>query len=170
MLDALILLIAAAGAQATDPLTPARQGKIQCVGPNKANKTCKGTSTYTVHADGSYESVTIAMINPVPLITMEVRSKGKIEGNQLCGPLLKSDYEKATFQMDGKPTDDATATMIRTQVAAAIAPMDGKKGCATETPEGDVIALNVTLDGEAKPELSQKAIWVSPSEGYKLGQ
>ena len=166
MIELLVALLATAGAQSADPLAPARAGKIQCIGPNTEKKTCVGTATYVVRPDGSYDSVTTVMINPTPLITMETRSTGKVEGGAVCGVVRKADYEAAKFTMDGQPADEATAGAIRGQLLGAIAPMDGKNGCSVEKADG---TLEVTLDGVARPDLNQKALWVSPSDGYKIG-
>jgi hypothetical protein len=169
MLELASLLLVSSAVQATDPLAPAKRGEIQCVNPNKEKKTCFGMATYTVRADGSYDSSSTMIIAPQPLITMEVKQSGKVEGAKMCGPIRKADFEAASFQMDGNPVDEGTANMIRTQVSAALAAMDGKTGCSTARADGDMLALDVTVDGAPRPEMSQKAIWVKPSDGYKLG-
>lgn len=166
MIELLVALLATAGAQSADPLAPARAGKIQCIGPNTEKKTCIGTATYVVRPDGSYDVATTIMINPTPLITMETRSSGKVEGGAVCGVVRKADYEAASFTMDGKPADEAVANAIRGQLLAAVAAMDGKNGCSVEKADG---TLEVTLDGAARPDLNQKGRWVSPGEGYKIG-
>ncbi|UZK66956.1 hypothetical protein [Sphingomonas sp. M1-B02] len=170
MFESLFLILAASGAQAADPLAPAREGKIQCIAPNKEKKTCMGTATYTVRPDGSYDSVVVAMIAPAPLITMETRSSGKVEDGAVCGLVRSQDYAASKFSVDGKPADAATAEAIKGQVLGAIASMDGKNGCARDRVDGDLVAVEVTLDGVARPELNQKISWVKPEEGYKIGQ
>lgn len=166
MLTALLIL-ASATPQTTDPLAQARAGKVQCVGANEAAKTCMAMGIYTVKADGSFDTVTTVVIAPTPLITMTVKSTGgMVKGNALCAPIKKSEFEAAEIKMDGGPANEAMAAAIRPQLLAAVSAMDGKMSCGTEAADG---TINVTLDGVAAPEMTQKAKWVSPSEGYKLG-
>ncbi|RYY35729.1 MAG: hypothetical protein EOP59_15170 [Sphingomonadales bacterium] len=167
MLEALLILAASATAQTADPLAQARAGKVQCVTPNDANKTCMGVTTYKVNADGSFETETTLMIAPSPLITMTVKAPGNVQGNALCGPVDKADFAAATILMDGQPANDAMAAAVRAQLSGAIAPMDGKMSCGTEAADGTV---TVTLDGVARPDMTLKTKWVSPSDGYKVGQ
>ncbi|MES2989231.1 MAG: hypothetical protein V4808_15120 [Pseudomonadota bacterium] len=166
MLTMLFLIAASASPQAADPLAPARAGKIQCVTPNEATKTCMGLSTYKINADGSFETSTTLLIAPTPLITMTVKSPGTVKDGALCGPVRKADFEAAAIEQDGQPANEAMAGAVRSQVAGAIAAMDGKMGCGTEAADGTV---TVTLDGVARPDMTQKTKWVDPSEGYKLG-
>ncbi len=169
MLISLLLLAAAATPAQTDPLAPARAGKIQCVGPNQEKKTCLAFGRYQVDADGSYQSTVTVLVNPSPAITMETRAKGKVENGQVCGIIRKEDYAASTFTLDGAPMDAAMADGIKAQVLAVVSTMDGKNGCSSERADGDVLVSEVTLDGVARPELTQRFIWISPDEGYKLG-
>jgi hypothetical protein len=167
MFEALLILAATAPMQAADPLAEARAGKIQCVNANTANKTCMAISTYTLNKDGSYETATTLLIAPQPLITMTVKSAGIVKDGALCGPVRKADFAAATLEMDGAPVNEAMASAIRAQVLGSVEAMDGKMGCGTEAADGTV---TVTLDGVAHPEMTQKALWVRPDEGYKVGQ
>lgn len=165
----LILALAAAPQATADPLAPAREGKVQCVSPNREKKTCLAIARYELGAGGAYKSAVTVMVNPAPLITMETRTAGTVEGGATCNTIIAADYDAAVFTMDGKPMDENMAAAIHPQVSAAIAPMAGKKGCSREHAEGDLLVSEVTLDGVAHPEMTQKLIWVSPSDGYTLG-
>ena len=165
---ALILLLAVPQT-AADPLAPARAGKLQCANPNVEKKTCMGLTSYKLNGDGSFETTTTLLIAPQPPITMEVKSTGKLVGDQFCAPIRKEDIEAATFKMDGAPLDATTAGTIRAQILGSVTPMLGKMGCTRETPDGAVLKAEVTLDGIARPELTQRVLWVKPEDGYKLG-
>lgn len=167
MFGTLLILAAAAGA---DPLAEARAGKVQCVTPNREAKTCGAITSYTVRPDGSFDSATTIMIVPAPLVTMEVHIGGKVEGDAVCNVVNKADFDKATMAMDGGPVNAAMEQAIRTQILASIAAMEGKKACARDKADGDVLVGETTLDGVARPELNQRYIWVKPEDGYKLGQ
>lgn len=170
MFGTLLILAASATGQTADPLAEARAGKIQCVTPNRETKTCAGIARYTVRPDGSFDSAMTIMIVPSPLVTMEVRSTGKTEGNATCNIVSKADFDKATMAMDGGPVNSAMEQAIRAQVGASVAPMEGKKACSVDKTDGDVLVAEATLDGVARPELNQRYIWVKPEDGYKIGQ
>ncbi|MBO9623128.1 MAG: hypothetical protein J7500_10495 [Sphingomonas sp.] len=170
MFGTLLLLLAATQSQAAaDPLASAREGKIQCIQPNKEKKTCLGLASLTVRPDGSFDSVARVMIAPTPAIVMETRSSGKAEGDALCAVIRQQDYANARITIEGAPADAATGDAIRGQLVGAVAPLDGKKACSRAVPEGDVLRLDVTVEGTARPDLTRRAIWVRPDEGYKLG-
>jgi len=170
MIEALALLLAATAPQgAPDPLAAAKAGKLQCSNPNLEKKTCMALSSFKLNADGTFQSTTTLVISPQPLLTMEVKSTGSVKDGAVCGPIRTEDFEAATFQMDGKPADPAMANAIRPQVVASIAPMAGKLGCTREIPDGATAKAEVTLDGVARPEMTQRVLWVKPDDGYKLG-
>lgn len=168
MMLSVIIAMLAAGQAAPDPLAPAREGKVQCISPNREKKTCIAIASFVL-TPGGFESTVRALINPEPAMAMEVRSKGTVEGGATCALIRSEDYAAATLTTNGAPMDEATAGAIRPQIVAAITPMVGKKGCSRDRPEGDLIVSEVTLDGVARPEMTQRLIWVSPSEGYTLG-
>jgi hypothetical protein len=171
MLTSLLLLAATAyGQTATDPLAPARQGKIQCVVPNTEKKTCVGTTSYVFAADGSYKTTTRLLLNPEPAIIMEVANSGAVKDGKACEVIKLSDFEAAPITVAGQPADDGTAGAIRGQLGAMLGQYDGKTNCATSKPvEGGMLLNEVAIDGTAHPELSQKFIWVDPKDGYTLG-
>lgn len=167
MFGALLLL---AASQAADPLAEARAGKLQCVTPNIERKRCVALASYVVRPDGSYDTVITLMIAPSPLIGMETRATGKVEGDAVCSIVHKSDYAAAKFTIDGKPADEATTNAIGAQVMGAVSTLDGKVACSRDRVEGALMVEEVTLDGVARPDMTQKFIWVKPEDGYTLGQ
>lgn len=170
MFTSLLLLAAAtAGGQTADPVAPARAGKTQCVVPNQEKKTCLATTAYKVAGD-SYESTTRLLLAPTPLITMEIHTRGAIKDGQLCETIKLADFQAGTVYMDGKPADDATASAVKSQLTAAVTPLDGKMTCTTIKPAEAGLLLNeIAVDGTVRPDLSQKFVWVSDKDGYKLG-
>lgn len=170
MFEALFLLLTAAAPQAAaDPLAPAKAGKLQCANPNVEKKTCLGLTSYKVNPDGGFITTTTVIVAPQPVITMEVTSAGTVQNGALCAPIRTADFEAANFEIDGKPADPAIAGAIRAQVIGSIAPLAGKIGCTREVPDGAVLKAEVTIDGVARPELSQRVLWVEAEDGYKLG-
>lgn len=166
---ALLAQAQAAPQAAPDPLAPARAGKVQCIGPNREKKTCLGMASFKPGAGNAFESTVAVLVSPNPLIVMETHAKGTIEAGSTCNIIRAEDYAASTFTMNGAPMDESLAAGVRSQVATMIAPMAGKKGCSRERPEGDMLVSEVTVDGVAKPEMTQKVIWISPTDGYTLG-
>jgi hypothetical protein len=165
----LVLALLAAPQAVPDPLAPAREGKVQCVSPNREKKTCLAMTSYKAGPGGAFDSTVAVLVNPNPLIVMETRTKVTVESGATCSIIRAEDYAASTFTMNGAPMDESTASTIRTQVAAVIAPMAGKKGCSRERLEGDLLISEVTIGGVARHDMTQKMIWISPSEGYTLG-
>ncbi len=169
MFASLLLLAATAAGGQADPVSPARAGKTQCVVPDQQKKTCLGTTSYKISGD-SYESTTRLFLAPSPLITMELRTRGTIKGDQLCETIKLADFQAGTVYVNGKPADAPTATAVKSQMAAAVSALDGKPACSTFKPGADGLLLNeLTVDGAVRPDLSQKFVWVSDKDGYKLG-
>lgn len=171
MLLSLVILAATAPVpQTADPLAPARAGQYQCVIPNKEKKTCLGTTSYKIGADGGYESTTQLFLAPTPLVTMELHTRGSAKDGKLCETVKLADFQGGTVYLDGKPADDATSNAVKSQMTAAVTALDGKLACSTIKPDADGLLLNeVAIDGTARADLSQKFIWVSAKDGYKLG-
>lgn len=169
MLTSLLLLAAASGPSA-DPLAPAREGKIQCILPNKEKKLCAGTTSYRIAPDGSYESTSKLLLAPTPLITMEVRTRGAIKDGKICEPVRIADFQAGTVYVNGAAADDATAGAVRGNLASAVAALDGKTACSAIKPaDGGLLLNELAIDGAVRTDLSQKFIWVDAKEGYGLG-
>lgn len=170
MFEAILLLAAAATGPGPDPLAEAKAGKVQCITPNRETKTCAGIVSYTVRADGSYDSIGTMMVVPAPLILVEVRSSGKVEGDAVCSVLDKADFAGAKITMAGAPVNDTMDQAIKSQLVGSVEALNGKKGCGRDRADGDIMVAEMTVDGTARPELTQRFIWVNPEEGYKIGQ
>ena len=170
MLLSLLILAAAPAPQAADPLAPARAGQYQCVVPNQEKKTCVGTTSYTIAADGSYESTTWLFLAPTPLVTMQLHTNGATKDSKLCETVKLADFQAGTVYLNGKPADDATSNAVKSQMTAAVSALDGKSACSTIKPDQGGLMLNeVAIDGTVRADLSQKFIWVSAKDGYQLG-
>lgn len=166
----LLLAATAAAGPAADPLAPAREGKYQCVVPNAEKKTCVGTTRYKLGANGAYEATTTLFLAPTPLVTMEIHTRGASKDGQTCETVKLADFEGGTVLIDGKPADAPTSTAVKSQLTAAVQALDGKTACSTFKPDQGALLVNeVTIDGAARPDLSQKFIWVSEKDGYSLG-
>lgn len=170
MLTALFLLATGAPAAAADPLAEARAGKIQCITPNVAAKTCAGMVRYQIKDASTFDSTATMLIAPTPLITIEIKNSGTVENGMTCNVVNQADYAAGKVMMDGAPANEAMAQAVLSQLGAAIQPLAGKKACGSDSKEGDVIVAKAIVDGAPMPALDQRFIWVKPEDGYKLGQ
>jgi len=45
----------------------------------------------------------------------------------------------------------------------------GHEICSTYVPADGSLLAKVTVDGASQPTMDQRVIWVSPTDGYKVG-
>lgn len=168
MFEALLLFASLAG-ETADPLAPAREGKIQCVTPDRVKKTCSAITSYAAKADGSWRGTSSVMLPPAPQMTLITESDLNVEDGAICGLILREDFEASKMLMNGTPMPPEQAQPIIAQLLMFVAPMIGQKACTRVRPEADVLVSETTLNGVARPELAQRFIWVKPDEGYRVG-
>jgi hypothetical protein len=166
-----LVLVAAAqpGANSTDPLAPARLGQLQCYTPNIAKKTCHALAQYVWAADGSIQNPAEVMIEENPLVVMKGSAPVVVRSGAVCGPFRAEDIQQATFTIAGNPAPPQLANQIRTQLLMASTDRLGKDICTTYVPDKGEYTAQITIDGVAHPELSDRMIWVKPDDGFKVG-
>lgn len=173
MLAGLLLLAALpqeAPAASADPLAPARAGKIRCVSPNAANRTCQTIIRYTVRDDGGFDATVIGIVSRDPMVLLEYKSFGRIEEGGVCMMIRMHDFETGTLLYNGAPVGPSEGQRLRLQLQGAVQPIAGKKRCFRDQPgNGDDMLSVITLDGVAQPEMQQRVAWLSPEEGYAVG-
>lgn len=161
-------LAATPGWAQTDPLGPARQGQLQCYEPNTVAKTCQSIAGYTFAADGRIDNPADVLVVPDPLIVMRMSAPVTVRGDAVCGPLTRADISRAEFTINGAPASAEDTAGLREAVAEQIAPMLDIDVCTTFTQADDALRADVTFAGVARPELSQRVIWISPNDGYRI--
>jgi hypothetical protein len=155
-------------AQTDDVLAPARAGQLQCFEPNFADKTCASLGGYSFGADGVILNSAQILIMPSPVILMRVSAPVTVRNDAICGPLNAADIDRATFTVNDAPATTEEATQIKAAMQRQLAPMFGVESCMTLTPNGDVLRADTTLAGTARPDLSQRVIWVGANDGYRV--
>ena len=174
MLAALLLLATPAlpiaqEAPATDPLTEARAGKVRCVAPDRAKRTCHSIVRYAVHADGSFDATVIGVV--MDDVLLEYRAFGRVERGGVCTMVRTADFERGRLLRRGRPLGPGEQAIVWRQLRDAVQPLVGKKRCFRDGPPdgaGESTSV-ITLDGVAHPGMSQQVAWVSPGEGYAVG-
>jgi hypothetical protein len=162
------LLLTATAAQA-DPLAKAHEGQLQCYRPVAAKKLCAALSSYSFQGS-SISNKADVLLGVNPALVMTTLSPVTLKVEAVCGKSREADIQAASFTVDGAKLPEDKAAGLRAQLIDSMKPMFGKEVCTTYVPSGAGLSATVTLDGKARPDLTQPVIWVKPSDGYKIGQ
>jgi hypothetical protein len=168
-LAALLALAAtpALAASLSGPLAPAAKGESQCFGPDLAARTCQSMSTYRLEKGGISDVATI-LISKSPVIVMTTVAPVRIEGERVCGPIRAEDIAAASFTVDGRPADAEQTSALDGKLTDAMKDLFGHDICVAFTRNGDGFLATSTMDGVPRRDEGQKAIWVSPTDGYRV--
>ena len=164
----LIALLLQAIAPAGDTLAPAFKGQAQCYAPDVARKACASIGEYARDSAGRIQNTAIVLISPSPAIVMRTVAPVEVKGGAVCGVITAGDLERATFVVNGRSADDATAANIRRALAPGYAPILGHEICTAYEADGETMRGLVSMDGQRRPELDQVVRWVSPAEGFAV--
>ena len=165
------LCAAAPAAHAVDlgPLAPAGEGKVQCYSPNTAARSCQSIGAYQVDAKGVIQNDAVVMVTSSPLLIMTTRSAVTIKAGGDCGVLRPAHIASATFTVEGRPADAAQTARLRAAMLGSMKPMLGHEICVYYRPQGEGVLATSTVDGRPEPEMDQRVMWVSPSDGWRVG-
>ncbi|MDQ0250898.1 hypothetical protein J2W22_002962 [Sphingomonas kyeonggiensis] len=171
MIATLLLLATAAPAPlpAPDLLDPARAGKIRCINPDSRARTCATMVRYTVHADGRFDAVITGVVSTEPTILIEYQTPGQIEDGAVCSTVRPIDFTSGKLTKDGAALAPAVETSVRQRLMLALQPLAGRKRCYRDRPDGDGLVSDVIIDGQVRADMNQRALWVSPEEGWAPG-
>jgi hypothetical protein len=134
------------------------------------HKTCSSLAGYAPRKDGGFDNTGWVMVAPSPLIVMKTVTPVTLENDQVCGPILASDVAKAEFTLDGKPIPESNLGRLRDLVAKDMGALLGRKICTAYVADGAGSLIGkACVEGQARPDLDQKVIWVSPQDGYQVG-
>ena len=168
----LMLLLALAAPQAApggDVLSPARQGMIRCVAPNRLRKTCATLTSFTVHSDGSFDADVTGVGVQGTAITVQYRVAGKLIDGAACFTQHRDTLAGATFAKPGAKLAQTLQNTLRRQLQEAMEPLVDRVRCYRDRSEGGGLVAKTTLDGVAHPELDRPVMWVAPDAGWKVG-
>ena len=168
---ATLLLLAAAAAPMPGPdaLDPARAGKIRCIGPDAHARTCATMVRYTVHEDGRFEAVITGVVSTEPTILLEYQASGRIEDGAVCSTVRPVDFTSGRLSKDGAPLAPAVESSVRERLMLALQPLAGRKRCYRDKVDGDGIVSDITIDGLVRADMTPRALWVSPEDGWAPG-
>lgn len=170
MILTLTAAVAAMAIQTSDPLGPAREGKLLCVDADAAAKTCNAIATYTFNADGSIVSESRAAVSPSPMIVLTTRTRVVVRDGQECASTSGFADQITGVEIDGQVLAGEQLSGVREMIAGQILAVLGEgELCSAYAAAADgKVAYTVTLDGVARPELNGTAMWIDPAEGWRI--
>lgn len=163
-----IMFLVAAAAAATNPIAPGLAGKLRCQGPNETAKTCQSIVSYKDAGGGNYLAHSSVMLRPEPLVVADSDTQALVRDGNVCATIRSSDIDAATISIGGAPLDDAMATMVKGKIKEALPSLD-KEVCATFSQQGSDWVSTPIIDGKADTTKTQKFIWITSADGYKVG-
>ena len=153
------------------PLAPARDGRGQCFNPNADAKTCVSIAWYGWDAKGFLVNhLDIALPSKDAAVVMTVEKAAVVKDGAVCSPIRVEDIVEAKFTVNGAPADDATTDHLRQLVVTGWAGVDRSLVCTTFTPDGDGFRADETMNGAARPDLTQHVIWIGKDDGWKVAR
>lgn len=166
---ALALLVPMQGEAVPDPLAPAKAGRIRCIDPDRAARTCGTIVHYTLRGDGAFDAQVTGVVNREPLIILEYSTFGQVRDGAVCSRIRPADFNAGKLTSNGTALSPALETNTRLKLIDALQPLAGHERCYRDAGAGE-LTVNVTIDGLLRPEMSQSAIWVLPEDGYAPGR
>jgi len=142
---------------------------MQCFMPDVAKKTCRTLAQYMAAPDGSILNPAEEMISDNPVVIMKGSSPVVVKGNAVCGTFRALDIEEATFTINGQLASLEVSSQIRMQLLKASTDRIGKEICTSYVQNGNEFVEQVRINGMVHPELSDKMIWVKPTDGFHVG-
>jgi hypothetical protein len=166
------VFIMAASAQAATlgpPLQPASEGKLQCYSPNTERRTCRSLAGYELKPDGTIANSATVLLASEPVVVMATVSQVTIKNGQVCGLVRREDVQNASFAIGGAPASPEQTSALRDRLTTAMASLFGVEACTTYETAAGTMTAQAYIGGVRRPEADQTVIWVSPSDGYKVG-
>ena len=151
-----------------DPWSPARAGKIECVNPDFARKTCDSMAVYHWNNDGTIISEDTSILIGMPGIVQSGRTEMTQQGSRMCVVLDARQIEATTFQRDGREVSPQEADGYRRSLLADYEPAFGRKLCADISPYGNQYIVQFTVDGNELPSATARLAWIDAKDGFQL--
>ena len=167
---ALILAAAQSVPAVTDPLGPARSGQLQCFVPDTSRKMCHALARYTWGPARAIQIRADILMAPTNLlIVMRTATSVELRSGAVCGRVRARDIEASTFTIAGRPVPQQMVQLVSPQILSLLRSHLDQEVCSTFVPNGPTFTTQLTIDGVARPEISETFIWVRPNDGYRVG-
>lgn len=168
MISAIVLMLAGAAVADLDILAQSKSGKLICVNPDLATKTCSSVSSYSVSDDGSVIETTEVLLTPDQPLTLTMSIETKIDGSSICGVMKLEDLKRGIVRMNGAAIPPDRSALVLQRLEASMGSLAGREVCDALRIEsnglvkyGQVDRVDIKLPG--KP-----VTWISSTEGFKV--
>lgn len=153
------------------PIEPANEGKLLCLGPDTAQKTCSDLTRYARAEDGVVWSHTFAFIEEDLHVTARGSSPVEIKNGSVCDRLRPEHVEAFEFAIAPDAVGQAFDAKFYKDFTIAIArAMMHHDLCMVFVPGSADITVKYMINGEQSRLPDERAIWVSPEDGYRVGR
>lgn len=159
---------AAASAQETDPLAPARAGMIVCFEPDDETKRCSGIYTYSFDDQGGISVLNEGVFRDYPDRVHSTREPVVVVSGVECWPYDPEVERRATWRRDGKPLDAETTARLNAESLSYQDYPPGTLICLYPKREGDFWRNDFTTGGGAPKRGTRHYAWVDPADGWKV--
>jgi hypothetical protein len=165
-----MILLAATGAAPpeTDTLAQIQAGKILCVNPDAATKTCSTITSYTLRETKTFLETGEVLISPDQPVTFKMSMLVDVRGASICGTPLITDFQKGTVSVDGAPLPPDRNEAAITKLVETLKPMAGRQVCEAIQLDGGKLMKYGQVE-RVDLKLPGKPVgWISPREGYRV--
>ncbi|MBI1406194.1 MAG: hypothetical protein GC145_08725 [Caulobacter sp.] len=156
-----------AGGGGIDPLAPARSGRVQCQNPDIAARRCGAISRFVFLPDGGIVAMAEVRLSASPMTVLRTETPVAVRDGQVCGDLRNTRISQLTI--DGQPARPEEVSEVNAAMQQALQEDFGKQTCSRYVPEGDHMAVEISVNGEPRPETRRQMMWIDPDSGFSVG-
>lgn len=151
-----------------DPVTPANDGKLLCIKPDAARKTCGDMLRFTPAADGRLAVHTIGTFDEKSRVYWEGTAPMEIRDGMVCDRSRAENLANHVFTIRPGGAPAFPASFYKDFMIASVRAMQLHEICMRFVPGADGITLEYVFDGMRSRLPDDRAIWVSPEEGFRV--
>lgn len=163
-----VLLLATAPARLSDLLAEAIKGKILCVLPDDASKTCAAIARYTAQGRGAWQETAELLLMPGQPISLETSLLMRLDGNALCTTMTPDFVVKGTVRFAGTPLPPDRQSDALARIAEQLTPLMGKKVCDSFLLADGKMIRHTEFNGTPAPNMDKPVAWVASDAGYAV--
>lgn len=167
----LVMALLVTGCQSPEPtniLGQAGQGKLLCVNPDAATKTCSALSTFSQSWTGTVTETTEMLLPRRENITIQISSLAEVNGSQMCGRLGEGDIRSSIIRVKGSELPPAEHAAATGELVAIMGPLFGRLSCEELRMEYGHLKKFANIEGISMAPPVKMVAWVKSDEGYKV--
>jgi len=174
----MIAVLAAAAVAAKPPptiplpglLAPMGTGKLMCIGPDKAKKTCIGIGGMRLNAKGEMVVWNKTWLGDArgPLLATQ-EAVVTLKDGAVCDPNRPSDFEATRYTWAGGKLTAQQVDVLRTRIKARLQQYFNRETCQQVYEDAGGLVMLARVNGVQDPSLTLRFVWISPKDGYRVG-